>query len=116
VVAMARLESYRFGHLLVDGEEQVRDVIVLPSRVVTNWWRRDGHSLVVEDLEDVLDDLPRRLIVGTGHDGRMQPDPSCLEELRSRGVDVEVARTGEAVRRYEELDPATTAAALHLTC
>jgi hypothetical protein len=113
---MARLESYRFGHLLVDGEEQVRDVIVLPSRVVTNWWRRDGHSLVVEDLEDVLDDLPRRLIVGTGHDGRMQPDPSCLEELRSRGVDVEVARTGEAVRRYEELDPATTAAALHLTC
>jgi hypothetical protein len=116
VVTMARLESYRFGHLVVDGEEQVRDVIVLPSRIVRNWWRRDGHSLVAEDLADVLDELPERLIVGTGHDGRMQPDPSCLEELRRRGVEVEVARTDDAVRRYETLDPAATAAALHLTC
>jgi hypothetical protein len=116
VPRMARLEGYRFGHLLVDGEEQVRDVIVLPSRVVTNWRRREGHALVVEDLEEVLDEIPKRLIVGTGHDGRMQPDPSCMEELRRRGVEVEVAPTGDAVRRYEVLDPAVTAAALHLTC
>jgi hypothetical protein len=39
-----------------------------------------------------------------------------LEQLRARGIDVEVLRTPEAVRRYGELDPATTAAALHLTC
>jgi hypothetical protein len=29
---------------------------------------------------------------------------------------VEVIPTAEAVRRYAELDPRTTAAALHLTC
>ena len=80
------------------------------------WWRRDGHSLVLEDLADVLDELPGRLVVGTGADGRMRPDPAALEQLRERGVEVEAMPTDEAVRRYEELDPRRTAAALHLTC
>lgn len=62
----AEVRDYRFGHVVVDGREETRDVILLPNRIVSNWWRGDGHSLVLEDLEDVLDELPERLIVGTG--------------------------------------------------
>ncbi len=113
---MARLEGYRFGRVLVDGEEHTRDVIVLPGRVVANWWRKDGHALVLEDLAEVLEELPERLVVGTGAAGRMRPDPAALRALRERGVEVEVLPTEEAVRRFGELDPARTAAALHLTC
>ena len=39
-----------------------------------------------------------------------------VETLRGRGVEVEVLPTPEAIRRYAELDPRKTAAALHLTC
>jgi hypothetical protein len=113
---VARIENYEFGHVVVDGEEHTRDVVVLPERVEENWRRRDGHGLVLEDLDNVLDELPGRLILGTGAYGRMQPDPRALDQLRARGVDVEVLPTGDAVRRYEALDPARTAAALHLTC
>jgi hypothetical protein len=113
---MARLDDHGFGRLTVDGEEHTRDVIVLPRRVVADWWRREGHRLVLEDLDDVLDELPERLIIGTGAYGRMRPDPDALEQLRARGVDVEVLPTDEAVRRYGGLDPAATATALHLTC
>ena len=113
---MLRIEGYRFGHLVVDGEEQTRDVIVLPDRVVTNWWRADGHRLVLADLEKVIDELPERLVVGTGAHARMRPDPDVADQLRQRGVEVEALPTAEAVRRYGELDPRRTAAALHLTC
>jgi hypothetical protein len=113
---MARIEGYRFGRLVVDGQEESRDLIVLPGRVVRNWWRRDGHALVLEDLEEVLDELPDRLIVGTGATGQLRPDPSALRELRGRGVEVVVATTDEAVRLFGDADPARTAAALHLTC
>jgi len=113
---MPRIDAYRFGHLVVDGTEQTRDVIVLPSRVLTDWWRADGHRLVLADLDDVLDELPERLLVGTGAHGQMRPDPEALDQLRYRGVNVEVMPTPEAVRRYGELDPRRTAAALHLTC
>ncbi len=116
MMGMARIEGYGFGHVIVDGEEVTRDVIVLPGRVVRNWWRADGHALVLEDLEEVLEELPERLIVGTGADGRMRPQPETLDLLWRRGVAVEALPTPDAVRRYGELDEARTAAALHLTC
>ena len=63
---MSRIEGYRFGHVLVDEKEEKRDVVVLPGRVVRKWWRADGHALVHEDLDEVLDELPDTLVVRTG--------------------------------------------------
>ena len=54
--------------------------------------------------------------MGTGAYGQLRPDPEALEQLRQRGIKVEPLPTDEAVRRYRELDPRRTAAALHLTC
>jgi hypothetical protein len=113
---VARLENYSFGRIVVDGEEQTRDLIVLPERVVTDWWRRDGHSLAIEDLSEVEDELPETLILGTGAHGRLRPSRAVLEELERRGIEVQALHTEEAVRRYGELDEGRTAAALHLTC
>jgi hypothetical protein len=113
---MPRIEEYRFGRVVVDGEEQTRDVIVLPDRVLTDWWRADGHRLVLADLDDVVEELPECLVVGTGAYGQMRPDWEALNELGRRGVEVEALPTEEAVRRFGELDPRRTAAALHLTC
>jgi hypothetical protein len=113
---MPKIDDYDFGRIVVDGVEETRDVILLPDRLVPNWWRHDGHRLVLDDLEAVLDELPERLVVGTGAYGRMTLDPDALEQLRERGIEVEALPTGEAVRRYDALDPARTAAALHLTC
>jgi hypothetical protein len=113
---MARIEGYEFGRVLVDGEEHRRDVIVLPHCVVPGWWRRNGHALVLDDLKGVLDELPERLVIGTGADGRLRPDPTAIDTLRKRGIEVDALPTGEAVRLFGELDPARSAAALHLTC
>jgi hypothetical protein len=113
---MTRLERYSFGRLTVDGQEHTRDLIVLPDRVVADWWRREGHSLAMEDLEGVLDELPARLVLGIGAHGQLRPDPGVIAELERRGVQVECLPTDAAVRRYAELDERSTAAALHLTC
>jgi hypothetical protein len=113
---MPSIESYDFGRVTIDGREERRDVIVLPDRVVRDWWRQEGHGLVLDDLRDVLDELPEHLLVGTGAYGQLRPDPEALEALRGRGIDVEVLPTAEAVERYAQLDPRKTAAALHVTC
>jgi uncharacterized protein len=85
-----RIRDYRFGHVVIDGEAHARDVIVLPSRVVANWWRKEGHSLVLDDLDDVIDELPGTLIVGwepPRRCGRI-PRPACPSGPghRSRGA------------------------------
>jgi hypothetical protein len=113
---MARLEDYSFGRLTVDGQEHTRDLIVLPGRVVPDWWRREGHSLAMDDLDEVVDELPARLVLGVGAQSQLRPDPAVIAELERRGVKVECLPTDAAVRRYGELDERGTAAALHLTC
>ena len=102
---MAEIRDYSFGRMVVDDTEHRRDLIVLPDRVVPEWWRKDGHSLAME-----------RLVLGCGADGRLRPDPAVIEALRERGVEVEALPTGQAVDRYRELDPSRTAGAFHLTC
>ena len=86
------------------------------DRVVSGWWRREGHSLALEDLDEVNDELPGRLVLGVGADSQLRPDPAVIAELERRRVRVECLATAAAVRRYGELDERTTAAALHLTC
>jgi hypothetical protein len=44
---------------------------------------------VLEDLAEVLDELPERLIVGVGAQGRLRPDPAAMPELERRSVTVE---------------------------
>lgn len=112
---MPRLQDYSFGRILVDGEEQTRDLIVLPHRLFTNWWRPEGHSLAIEDFIEVEDELPEKLILGTGAHGRLRPPQAVIEALERRGIAVEVLHTDDAVRRYGDLDERRTAAALHLT-
>lgn len=113
---MVSIEHYSFGRMVVDGQEHRRDLIVMPDRVLPDWWRSDGHSLALEDLEEVIDELPERLVLGCGADGCLRPDPAVIEALRRRGIEVEAMPTAEAVKRYGELDPARTAGAFHLTC
>jgi hypothetical protein len=56
------------------------------------------------------------LVVGPGAEGRMRPDPDTIQQLQERGVTVEALPTGQAMRRFGQLDLARAAAALHLTC
>jgi hypothetical protein len=116
IPGVGTIEDYSFGRIVVDGEELTADLILLPGRILRAWRRVDGHALVLDDLREVLDELPERLIVGTGAEGRMRPDDSMIDALSARGVEVEAMPTAEAVRRFTGLDAARAAAALHLTC
>lgn len=65
------IESYSFGNIVIDEEEYTNDVIVFPNGVKDNWWRKEGHSLHPDDIEDVIDRDPDVLVVGTGAYGRV---------------------------------------------
>ena len=34
------IKNYQFGQMVVDEEQHTRDLILLPDRVVANWWRK----------------------------------------------------------------------------
>jgi hypothetical protein len=83
---MARMDHYQFGRIVVAGREEANGLIILPDRVVRTWWRQEGHALVLDDLGEVLDELPSPL--GGGGLGRTAgcgPIPTRFSNSRSAG-------------------------------
>jgi hypothetical protein len=113
-----KIRNYAFGRIDIDGTAYTSDVIIYPEHVQAHWWRKEGHSLCMEDLEEVLRDPPQVLVIGTGCYGQMRPPPATLEALRACGIEPRVMKTGEAVAEFNRMlrEAARVVAALHLTC
>jgi hypothetical protein len=110
------IDSYRFGNIVIDGEGYSSDVLILPSGVKT-WWRRQGHELSPEDLDDVLAGNSEVLVIGTGAYGMVHIPSEVEEFLKSRGLEIVVEATDKACDSYNRLcRSGKVAAALHLTC
>jgi hypothetical protein len=112
-----RIDSYRFGEIIIDGQVYDKDLIITPHGITPDWWRAEGHSLSIPDLEVVLAAPPEVLIIGQGAYGRMEVPEATRRELTTAGVEVLAQRTAEACQSYNQLvGEKKVIAALHLTC
>ena len=113
-----RIDSYRFGEMVIEGKRYTADVIVFPERVQAHWWRAEGHALAPGDLDTVLEARPEVLVVGTGNPGYMRVLPETEAQLRKQGIRLLAEPTGQAWYTYNLLVSGTAkaVAAFHLTC
>ncbi len=112
------IESYSFGEIEIDGKKYTNDVILFPDRVVNDWWRKTGHSLSIDDIEEVVKEEPEVLVVGTGAYGRMNVPSGTKDYLKSEGIELIVKKTKNAYKTYNELKNRgrDVVGAFHLTC
>ncbi|MCP4229648.1 MAG: hypothetical protein GY771_05825 [bacterium] len=113
-----KIEEYKFGYIRVGGEEYRRDLIILPERIIPDWWREEGHKLSLVDLREVIEYKPEALVIGTGANGVMSVPRDVPDTLKSECIEVIMTKTGGAVTEYNRLldEGRRVAAALHLTC
>ena len=110
----------RSGRLKVDGKKYTTDVVLdrgelrqrkkKPSRPFRD---RFGHTPV-----SPAEAIPwgcKRLVIGTGIQGRLPVMDEVAAEARRRGVELVTCPTPEAVQLLRE-NPAETNAILHVTC
>ena len=112
------IESYRFGKIVINGKSYSSDVIIIGDHVKSNWWRREGHRLHIEDLEEVTSRDVEVLVVGTGYFGLMKVPEDVKRFLAEKGIEVIVQKTADACKTFNKLKDSgkKVAAALHLTC
>ncbi len=112
-----RIEAYEFGSIVIDGKRYSSDLIILPGRIRENWWRKEGHLLSIEDIEEVIEEKPDLLIIGTGANGVMRVPQEIKSYLESRGIETIITNSFEATSLFNKLSPLKkVACALHLTC
>ena len=86
--------------------------------VRADWWRLHGHTVMADDVAEILDAHPDVLVVGNGHSNQMRVDPGLAELLTRQGIQLISEPTEQAVATYNRLvqKGARVAGAFHLTC
>ena len=114
---MNKIDSYRFGQIVISGRKYSSDVIIFPDRVQDAWHRSKSHQLSLKDIAEVIAENPDVLIVGTGAAGLVKVLPEVKQETEARGIKLIAEPTEDACNTYNSLSPTQKAvAALHLTC
>ncbi len=112
-----RIERFRFGEITIGGERYTDDVLVFEDRVRPRWWRKEGHLVQLEDLEEALAAKPEVLIVGTGAQECMKISPEVVAYTRRVGIELLEFDTRRACQTFNQLfGKRKMVAALHLTC
>ena len=111
------IEDYHFGMMTVNGQKYTSDLIIFPDKIKDSWWRKSGHRLSLQDLEDVLRAKPEILVIGTGFTGLMKVEEDVKNYAHKKGITLIVERTQKAVQKYNQfVASGRTIGAFHLTC
>ena len=104
-----------------EGSAQYKDAKLWPGGSRGWDWNETGthHSPGIQpaDVEELVDNGADVVILSRGQNLRLQVQDQTVDWLQSRGVDVEILETLEAVDRYNELaDDRKVGALIHSTC
>jgi hypothetical protein len=111
---------FAFGSIEIDGTTYDHDVVIDGDRI------RKRNKRPSKDLRagyghtplTAAEDIPwscRRLVIGTGADGRLPIDDGVAEEAERRQIELVTLPTVDAIARLREPELGTNAI-LHVTC
>lgn len=112
------IEEYSRGRIRINGATYDEDVKIIGAEVVPHWWRKNGHRIDVEDIQDILDAKPEILVVGTGYAQNVQISPEAASRAKSKEVRLVAEATPQAVNTFNRLlyEGKNVCGAFHLTC
>ena len=112
------IEKFAFGKIVVNGTGYNGDIKIVDGRVVSNWWRKNGHQVDVSDVEDILAVQPEAVVIGQGDPGLMKASSRLREALEKQGIALIEDKTAGAIRTYNRLlkEGRRVCAGIHVGC
>lgn len=97
------IQEYHFGSITIDGKTYHHDVEVISSGEVLKWWRKESHVIDVQDIKRAIEQNPDTIIIGTGESGVAEVTETAKKEIQSKGIELIIEITGEAVKSFNLL-------------
>jgi hypothetical protein len=112
------IDEYTFGHIQIEGQVYTKDVKICQGKIIHPWWRKSGHLVEREDIEDMLNTHPDILVLGKGQPGMMRSSEELRESLKQEGLELIELPTSEAIEHFNLLweQGKNVCAGFHLTC
>ncbi|MDH4206065.1 MAG: MTH938/NDUFAF3 family protein [Desulfobacteraceae bacterium] len=112
------IEAFSFGNIVVKGITYSNDIKIIQGKVIPTWWRKRGHQVGIDDIQDIIDARPDILVLGKGKPGMMKSTPSLCEFLKQNDIDLIEEKTSKAIKTFNRLfkQGKNVCAGFHLTC
>lgn len=119
---MAKVDSFSFGSIKVDGKEYRRDLFLLPDGKVrqrkSGFWIFGSHSIKKEEVEELSKAGAEVMVVGIGTNSMAKVSKDAENYIEKAKVELLVLPSREAVTKYNELveRKKKVGALIHITC
>ena len=112
------IEQYSFGNIVINGVSYINDIKIIQGKVISEWWRKRGHFVDVDDIQDILKSKPDILVLGKGSPGQMRSTDTLREFLEKNNIELIEEKTVEAIETFNRLlkQGKNVAAGFHLSC
>lgn len=113
-----KIEDFSFGRIVVDGVAYSNDIKIIGGRVFAGWWRKSGHKVEIEDVQEMIAARPEVLVIGKGNPGLMQTSASLRKLLKDNEIELIEEKTVKAVQTFNRLFKTgkTVYAGFHVGC
>ncbi len=112
------ITHYSFGKMTIDGENYDYDLSISPKGKIQGFSVQD-HQINVQSIKNAMTDEVKTLIIGNGYSSMViLPSDTLdfLEELKTRGIEVKLVPTSEAVNLFNSIIKKGLLFIFHLTC
>ena len=112
------IDKFSFGTITVDSQIYNSDIKIINGTVVPDWWRTSGHTVDVDDIQDILQAKPDIVVIGKGDPGQMRVTETLKEHTANHGITLIVENTSEARNTFNRLcrEGRNIAGGFHVGC
>ncbi len=119
---MAKVDSFSFGSIVVEGKKYRRDVFLLPDGTVKQtkdgFWMFGSHNIKKGEIKELYQSGAEVAVVGTGTSSKARVAKEAESFAREAKLELVVLPSPDAVQKLNELldQGKKVAALIHITC
>ncbi len=119
---MAKINSFNFGFIVVDGRQYVCDGLILPDGNVKERepgrGRLGSHTITESEVSKIIIEQPDIVVIGTGMSSLARLDADAENCMLRANVNHVVLPSFQAVEKFNQLidEGKRVAALIHVTC
>ena len=102
-ISKIMITDFSFGRIVANGQTCNSDIKIVQGTLVPDWWRKSGHNVEIEDLQDALDADPEFIVIGKGQPGYMRITDSLRQHLAEKNVTLIEEPTPKAIETFNRL-------------
>ena len=119
---MAKIDSFSFGSIVVDGKKYRKDLIFLPDGTVKKrhggFWMFGDHDIKKEEIEELHKAGAELTIVGIGTSSKACVSDEAKSYTQEANLELSILPSRDAVEKWNQLlsQGKKVAALIHITC